>query len=153
MHIGQSDMTESTGYLIEKLEALLTEAFSAEGEGLQGKLRSVGRELPDDLRGELSWLALERGEQDEDGELGFAFRCGQAYAHLEALAQNRLASNIAYVGTDGTPPLDLEKKDLDAIAHVVKLRDQFLIAVADYTLKFLLVSAILLVLGLALGLI
>jgi len=49
--------------------------------------------------------------------------------------------------------LELEKNDLDAIARFVKLRDQFLKTVADYTLKFLLVSAILLVLGLSFGLI
>ena len=145
--------TESTGFLFEQLEALLVDGFAAEGGDLPGKLRSVRRELPDDLCGELSQLAHETGEQDGDAAVRFAFRCGQVHARLEAVAQNRLAAHIAYVGPDGTPPLELEKNDLDAIARFVQLRNQFLKTVADYTLKFLLVSAILLVLGLSLGLI
>jgi hypothetical protein len=150
---GKPDMTESTGYLIGRLEALLAEDFSAAGGGLEAKLRSVGGELPDDLRESLRQLAQESGGLDQDGAVQFAFRCGQAHERLETLAQSRLAANIAFLGPDGTPPPDLEKNDLDAIARFVKLRDRLLKTVADYTLKFLLVSAVLLVLGLSLGLI
>ena len=144
-------MTESTGSVIERLETLLADGFAAEGDGLQGKLRSVARELPDDLRELLAGLAAGEGAADV---AGFAFRCGQAYERLEALAQSRLAANIDFLGTDGTPPpLQLEKNDLDAISRFVALRDQLLKTVADYTLKFLLVAAVLLVLGVSLGLV
>ena len=146
-------MTESNGYLIGRLEALLAEGFSAEGDGLEAKLRSVGAELPDDLRELLRQLAKESGSLDKEGAIQFAFRCGQAHERLESLAQSRLAANIAFLGSDGTPPLELEQNDLDAIARFVKLRDQILKTVADYTLKFLLVSVILLALGMSLGLI
>jgi len=146
-------MNESTGYLIERLEALLAEGFSAEGVGLEAKLRGLGRELPDDLRELLRQLAAEGSGLAPSSAVDFAFRCGQAYERLETLAQSRLAANIAFLGPDGTAPLELEKNDLDAIARFIAMRDQFLKTVADYTLKFLLVSAILLVLGLSLGLI
>lgn len=142
-------MTESIGNLIGKLETLLADGFSATGEGLAAKVHSLGAELPDDLKALL--LGLADGEGGD--AVGFAFRCGQAHERLESLAQSRLAANIAFLGTDGTPPLELEKNDLDAIARFVQLRDQVLKTVADYTLKFLLVSAVLLAIGLALGLV
>lgn len=147
-------MIESTSHLIEKLEALLADGFSAEGDGLEGKADRLGGELPDDLRQSLRQLAQESvGGPGQAEALAFAFRCGQAHERLEALIQGRLAANIAYVEPDGTPPLELEQGDLDAIARFVKLRDRVLKTVADYTLKFLLVSAVLLILGLALGLV
>ncbi len=144
-------MTDSSNDLIEKLETLLAEGFSAEGTGLAAKVRGLGRELPEDLRDLLLELA---GEQNRQGdELAFAFRCGQAYERLDGLAQSRLAAHIAFLEPDGTPPLELEKSDLDALARFVDLRNRFIKTVADYTLKFLLVSVILLALGLFLGLI
>ena len=146
-------MTESTGDLIGRLDALLADGFSAEGDGLEAKVRKLGSELPEELRESLRQLAKESGSLDKDGAILFAFRCGQAHERLEALAQSRLAANIAFLEPDGTPPLELEQNDLDAIARFVKLRDKVLKTVADYTLKFLLVSVILLVLGLSLGLI
>ncbi len=146
-------MTESTGYLIGRLETLLVEGFSAEGDGLEAKVHALGSELPEDLRELLQQLAKESGDLNQEGAVPFAFRCGQAHERLETLAQSRLAANIAFLDTDGIPPLELEKSDLDAIARFVRLRNQFLKTVADYTLKFLLVSVILLVLGLSLGLI
>lgn len=147
------DMTESTRYLIDQLEALLAEGFSAEGDGLEAKIHKLGTELPEDLRASLLQLVKESTRLDHATALQFAFRCGQAHERLEALAQSRLAANIAYLDSDGTPPLELEQKDLDAIARFVKLRDQVLKTVADYTLKFLLVSVVILVIGLSLGLI
>lgn len=148
-------MGKSTSYLIERLEALLAEGFSAQGSGLEAKVLSVGRELPDDLLESLHNLARENIEQgkDEASSLEFAFHCGQVHERLATLAQNQLAANIAFLAPDGTPPLELEKNDLDAIARFVVMRDRFLKIVADYTLKFLLVAVILLVIGLSLGLI
>lgn len=147
-------MTESTRLLIGKLESLLAEGFAAEGEGLEGKLCALGAELPEELRESLGRLAKESAGLDAAGLVEFAFRCGQAHERLETLAQSRLAVNIAFLGADGTPPpLELETHELGAIARFVRWRDALLKTVADYTLKFLLVSAILLVLGLSLGLI
>lgn len=146
-------MTESTGYLIGRLEALLAEGFAAEGDGLEAKVRALGSELPEDLQELLRQLSKESAGLGREDAIPFAFRCGQAHERLESLAQSRLAANIAFLDSDGTPPLELEKNDLDAIARFVKLRDQFLKTVADYTLKFLLVATILLVLGLSFGLI
>lgn len=149
-------MIKSTSYLIERLEALLTEGLLAKGDDLEAKLHSVGEELPDDLRELLSELAKDSGgldNADKADAIQFAFRCGLAHERLETLAQNRLAANIAFLAPNGNPPLELEKTDLDAIARFVALRDKILKTVADYTLKFLLVSIILLALGLSLGLI
>ncbi len=139
-------MTETTGNFIERLESLLAEGFSAKGEGLAAKTESVSSELPDDLRELL--LALAAGEGND---FDFAFRCGQAYERLESLAESRLAAQFAFVQADGTPPPELE--NLDAVARVIQWRDKILKTVADYTLKFLLVSVILLAIGVALGLI
>jgi hypothetical protein len=146
-------MIESAGYLLEKLEGLLVESFAAKGDGLEAKVSSVAKELPEELQESLHQLARQSQTLGEGEALAFAFQCGQAYERLESVAQNRLAANIAFLGTDGTPPVELEKTDLDAIARFVKWRDQMLKTVADYTLKFLLVSVILLVLGLSVGLI
>ena len=88
----------------------------------------------------LSQCATTRFEPGQDVQMGGVL------AGLPALCAN------GFLDPDGTPPLELDKSDLDAIARFVSLRDQFLRTVADYTLKFLLVSVILLVLGfMALG--
>jgi hypothetical protein len=152
--INQTFMTD-TSHLIQRLDSLLAEGFSAEGGSLEDKLRRTGQELPDDLRALLLNLALrpEGKAEDEQDSVEFAFRCGQAYERLESLVQSRLAANIDFLAPDGTPPPKLEKNDYDALARFVALRDQLLRTVADYTLKFLLVSVILLVIGLSLGLI
>jgi hypothetical protein len=144
-----------TSHLIQRLESLLAEGFSAGGGSLEAKLRLVGHELPDDLRALLLNLALrpERKAEGEDDSVEFAFRCGQAYERLDSLARSRLAATIDFHAPDGSPPPELEKDDYDALARFVALRDQLLRTVADYTLKFLLVSTILLVIGLSLGLI
>ncbi|MFM8331263.1 MAG: hypothetical protein ACKN9T_06210 [Candidatus Methylumidiphilus sp.] len=146
-------MNESTTDLTAKLEALLAEGFAAQGDGLAAKLCSVAGDLPEDLRDMLAQLAQGSGTVDAGGAVPFAFRCGLAHERLEALAQQRLAANVAFLGTDGTPAPELEKADYDALARFVRWRDHALKTVADYTLKFLLVSAVLLVLGLSLGLI
>lgn len=146
-------MSESTTDLTAKLEALLAEGFAAQGDGLAAKLRSVAGELPEDLRDTLAQLASDSGAVDAGGAVPFAFRCGLAYGRLDTLAQQKLAAHIAFLGTDGTPAPELENADYDALARFVRWRDHALKTVADYTLKFLLVSAVLLVLGLSLGLI
>jgi hypothetical protein len=144
-----------TNHLIQRLESLLAEGFSAGGGNLEAKLRRAGPELPDDLRALLLDLASRPGGKAEGGDdsMEFAFRCGQAYERLESLQRSLLAANIDFHAPDGSPPAGLEKHDYAALARFVAVRDRLLRTVADYTLKFLLVSAILLVLGLSLGLI
>jgi len=146
-------MTQSTVDLIARLDSLLAEGFSVEGDGLEAKVRKLGNELPEDLRVLLPQLAIESKGLGQEGVIPFAFRCGQAHERLKSLVESRLAANIAFLEPDGSAPLELEQSDLDAIARFVKLRDKALKTVADYTLKFLLVSVILLVIGLSLGLI
>ncbi len=144
-----------TNILIQRLETLLADGFAVGQGSLEANVRRVGNDLPDDLRDLLLNLA-HGGTEREDGEndpLEFGFLCGQAYERLENLMHNRLAADIAFRAPDGTLPLELEKKDFAAISRFVTVRDHVLRTIADYTLKFLLVSAILLFIGLSLGLI
>lgn len=140
---------------IQRFDALLAEGFAVDGDGLATKIRKVRNELPVDLLDFLQNLAQSNEVTEECGadDLEFAFQCGQAYERLDNLVQSRLTANIVFHAPDGTPPLELEKSDLDSLARFVHMRDRLLRTVADYTLKFLLVSVILLVLGLSLGLI
>jgi hypothetical protein len=85
--------------------------------------------------------------------MDFVFRCGQAFERLESFRQIRAAENLVFVPLNGSPPEEPEKTDLDAIARFVAARDRLLKAVASFTLKFLLVLAGLLILGMLIGLI
>ena len=142
-------------YLVLRLETLLVEGFSAEGSDLGAKLRAVGRQLPDDLREQLQSIAQSQLKADLDGNdpVEFAFRCGEAHERLANWVHSHLAANIDFLEPDGTSHAGIEVKDYQALASFVAWRDQFLRTVADYTLKFLLVSVILLVIGLSFGLI
>ena len=140
-------------HFIQQIENLLGEGFAAEGSGLTAKVRSLGDELPEDLRGLLLTLDLDGKEDGDNESQQFAFLCGRAYQQLETLQRQKLESHVAFLAPDGTAPPEMDEKDFDAIARFITLRNRLLKTVADYTLKFLLVSAILLVIGLALGLI
>ena len=151
----QTFMTDKKHTLIQRIEALLVDGFALGGGGLEANVRRVGDELPGDLRDLLLNLANGRTEKgDVEGDpIEFAFLCGQAYERLENFFHSRLAADIAFHAPDGTPPLELEKKDFAALSRFMTLRDHALRTIADYTLKFLLVSAIILFVGLSLGLI
>jgi len=148
-------MTSTKNSLIHRIENLLADGFGVQEGSLEANVHRAGNELPDDLRDFLLSLAHGRTESGdiESDPVEFGFLCGQAHERLENLVHNRLAANIAFLAPDGTAPLELEKKDFAALSHFVTLRDQALKTIADYTLKFLLVSAILLFIGLSLGLI
>ncbi len=148
-------MTYSINPLIQRLETLLADGFSVAEGSLEANVRRLGNDLPDDLRDELLNLAHRSTETGvgETDPLELAFLCGQAYERLENLLRNRLAADIAFRAPDGVLPPELEDKDLAALSRFIRLRDHVLRTVADYTLKFLLVSAILLFIGLSLGLI
>ena len=148
-------MTAITNPLNQRLETLLADGFSLAEGSLEANVLRMGDELPGDLRDLLLNLANGRTEKgDVEGDpIEFAFLCGQAYERLENFFHSRLAADIAFHAPDGTPPLELEKKDFAALSRFMALRNRALRTIADYTLKFLLVSAILLFMGLSLGLI
>ena len=152
--IDQTLMTD-INHLVPRLETLLVEGFSAEGSDLDAKVRAIGHQLPDDLREQLQSIAQSHKNAGVDGNdpIEFAFRCGQAHERLANWVHSQLAANIDFLEPDGTSRADIEVKDYQALASFVAWRDQFLRTVADYTLKFLLVSVILLVIGLSFGLI
>lgn len=81
------------------------------------------------------------------------FRCGQVFERLESLRRSRIADSLSFATADGSLPDDLEMTELDAIARFVAARDRFMKAVANFTLKFLLLLVGLLVLGMLIGVI
>lgn len=143
-------MTEA---FIAKLDNLLGEVFKVDAPTIANKLKKIGRELPDELSAELRQLLSDSQGLQKADLADFAFRCGSVYAQLDEIRKNKLAAEIAFVQVDGTAPVALEEEDLNSIARFLKWRDQALKTVTDYTLKFLLVASLLLVAGLALGLI
>ena len=152
------DMNELASHYIQKLEYLLARDFSAKGHDLEAKVTSIAAALPDELRDFLQGTALLGRRLHQSGEpnrevMDFVFRCGQAFERLESFRQIRAAENLVFVPLNGSPPEEPEKTDLDAIARFVAARDRLLKAVASFTLKFLLVLAGLLILGMLIGLI
>jgi hypothetical protein len=142
----------------QELENRLAEEFAARGANMREKAQSLGSTLPPELMRLLTSLAqdsdrLREIEAPPELALDFVFRCGCIHEQLHLLNQKRIAEDMVGLQPDGTPSPELEASDLDALARFIVLRDQFLKTVADYTLKFLLVSAVLLILGLSLGLI
>lgn len=134
-----------------QFDTLLEDTMGLEGDDLDAKLGQLP-ELPDDLQAVLTEIFKPDAKSAAD-PLEFAFRCGQAYAQLEAHLQNQLAANIDFLATDGTAGMELGKSDWGTLARFVAMRNKVLKTVADYTIKFLLVSALILMVGLSLGLI
>lgn len=152
-------MSENASNYARNLQARLAAAIPAEGVNLQEKVRACGDGgLPDELATLLKSIvedpvlaSSEYGATPENW-MSFAFRCGQAHEMLGTLARGK-ADNIVFVRPDGTSIEALENIDIDTLAKFAALRDRILKTVADYTLKFLLVSAVLTIIGLSLGLI
>jgi hypothetical protein len=152
------DMNELASQYTQKLESLLASDFSAQGHDLEAKARSVEAGLPDELRDFLQEIArlgrqLHQSREPDAEVMDFVFRCGQAFERLEALRQIRAAENLAFIPLDGSPPEEPGKTELDAVARFVAARDRLLKAVANFTLKLLLILAGLLILGMLIGLI
>lgn len=142
-----------TDYLAKPTQ-LLREAYSARGDSLPELLACCEEALPQDLFDELlalNSLARHVGEPFSNPEAlaDFAFRCGQVYERLTALSQERALARLGFVVSDTLPP----EVDLDALVRFAALRDRLLKTIADFTLKFLVVSTVLLAIGLSLGLI
>jgi hypothetical protein len=152
-------MNEVAFTYAQRLETRLTELMTVKGANFEEKIRGCHEGcLPDGTAGLLLSIASDPVLKDSrdatlDALLDFMYRCGQAHEQLEDLGRGRLAETIAFVQSDGTSVEELETIDMDALARFAAMRDLVLKTVADYTLKFLLVSAVLLILGLSLGLI
>lgn len=143
---------------LEPLKKLLATHFQGRGEDFRDLLASVEGQLPDKLREDLEELAgradlLSEVSRDSEALLSFVFRCGQLHERLDALRLDRALGRLGFVHADDLPVEHLDKADLDAFARFAAARDRLLKTVADYTLKFLVVSAVLLMVGLSFGLI
>lgn len=142
-----------------KLENLLVDQFSARGGSLREKTASIADQLPVDLRDFLIQISdradrLGQSPQSDESTREFVFQCGQAFERLEAWRQAQVSEELSVLQPDGTAPLaEFEQPELDAIGRLMAARDRFVKAVADFTLKFLLVAGALLLVGLLLGLI
>jgi len=143
---------------LQPLESLLRQGFGAQGSDLAALVADTAGDLPHDLAEELQTAAgkaaLLKASAPSAGLLiDFAFHCGCLHERLDALRQGRAIERLGFVPANALPPEDLGKADLDALARFAAARDRFLKTVADFTLKFLVVATLLLVLGLALGLV
>lgn len=141
-----------------KLETLLAEDFYAGGGDLAEQADAIAGSLPEDLAALLRDLAA-RGKQLNatpaigDEALEFAFRCGQALERLNAFKLARVGEFIAGTRADGLPVEPLVNEEMDTLARLLAARDRALQAIADFTLKALLVCLGLLVLWVLVNLI
>lgn len=147
-------MTEAATHYLKKLEDMLVSDFAATGESLSEKLASIRNKLPDELAAGIENLAQTRlDDSDPEADTGFVFRCGQLAEQLRAVLLAQAAESVASAHPDGLNTADLAPADLDAVARFMAARDRFMRAVANFTLKALLISAGLLIVGLALGIV
>jgi hypothetical protein len=153
------DVNETIQIYLLKLNNQLDSDFAAQGDDLASRIGSIRSLLPDELQALLRDIdaratQLKLSAQEDNTSLAdFIFRCGLASEQLEALRQNRAAESVAAFQTNGLPPADLEKTELDAIARFIAARDRVLRKVADFTMKAMLILLGLLILGLVLGLV
>jgi hypothetical protein len=142
-----------------KLESLLESEYAATGQGLAPKAQSVAVRLTPEILDLLEQLDLQSCDllhtENSQPVADFLVRCGQAIERLEILRKQQLAAELSMLNVDGTRPSEreFEEPELDAIAKFMVIRDRVVKTVADFTLKFLLVSAVLLFFGLLLGVI
>ena len=146
-------MNQALTPYIDNLENLLEGDFAATGNSLKEKIDSVRSELPEDLVTAIEGIATAASAGDTTDVADLLFRCGQATQSLELLRQSRAADSVLAAHPEGMPPEELENSDLDAVARFIAARDRFVRAVANFTLKALLVVVGLLVVGLVLGII
>jgi len=151
------DVNETIQIYLRKLNNQLDSDFAAQGDDLATRIGSIRSLLPDalltllrDIDTRATQLSLSPRE-DSASLADFIFRCGLASEQLETLRQNRAAESVAAFQTNGLPPAEFEKPELDAIAHFIAVRDRLLRKVADFTLKAMLILLGLLILGLVLG--
>lgn len=147
-------MTDAATLYLKKLEDMLVHDFAAKGETLAEKLESIRSKLPDELAADIESLAghAPTGARVEE-EAGLVFRCGQVSEQLRGVLLAQAAESVAAAHPAGLNTEELAPADLDAVARFMAARDRFMRAVANFTLKALLVIVGLLVIGLALGIV
>ncbi len=147
-------MTDATTLYLKKLEDMLAHDFAATGDTLAEKLASIRSKLPDQLAADLESLAGHAPTGDNDDEVaGLVFRCGQLAEQLRGVLLAQAAENLAAAHPGGLDTEELAPADLDAVARFMAARDRFMRAVANFTLKALLIIVGLLIIGLALGIV
>jgi hypothetical protein len=129
-----------------QLETLLRNNFGATGNDLPGLTQSCAANLPDDVLDLLTHLS---GQADP---VQAAFCYGRAVERLNALKQARLAESLGVTGAEGVSLGALPAEDVDTLARLLAVRDRAFKAVADFTLKALMVFGALLLLWLLLQL-
>jgi hypothetical protein len=152
------DMNELAGRYTQKLVALLTRDFAAQGSDLTEAIGTIEASLPAELRDFLEEIAgrsrrLSQSREPAKDGTELIFRCGQALERLESLKQRRATENLAFLPGTGVSPEELDEADVDAIARFIAARDRFMKAAANFALKFLLVLIGLLILGVLIGVI
>ncbi len=140
----------------QRLEMALIQHLGARGETLSAKVDRVAALVPPELGGLLDELATppEDGGPDMDAAvIDYAFRCGRAIERIEALARLRAAEDLIYTDEAGNPLMDPAHADLDRLSSFRIARDRWLRKAADFSLKLLAATVLLLILGFAIGVI
>jgi hypothetical protein len=149
------DFTDSIQLCIERLEGTLSREFGGKGRNLAERLERA--DIPDALRDHLKEIVRRATAGEASSEpaavMELIFLCGQVYERLETLAAERLAEPLTYVQPDGNPSAMLESADLTTVAEFAGAWRQFMAKVADFVLKLLLVTVVVVFIGLAIGLI
>lgn len=140
----------------ERIDLALIRHLGAQGDSLSARIASVARELPAELENQLREIAGERSAADAAGESAvadFAFLCGRAVERIEALAKSRAAEDLIFMDADGRSVTDPATADLDTLARFRVARDRLLRKAADFSLKVLAITVVLVAAGFLLGLI
>jgi hypothetical protein len=149
------DFTESIQLCIERLEGTLSREFGGKGRDLAERLERA--DISDELRQGLREVVRRAADTDTAAQpvavMELIFLCGQLYERLEAVAAMRLAEPLACVQPDGNPSPMLEGADLTTVAEFASAWRHFMTKVADFVLKLLLVTVVVVFIGLAIGLI
>jgi hypothetical protein len=142
-----------------KLSELLTQQFHAEAPDFAGKVKTAAPQLPNELAQALAELVDIQAMLDTtpgpepERFMDFAFQCGRVYEQLDAHRRIEMEMENAVIGPESVAASPLQPSQIEPLARFLEVRDRLFRKVADFTLKALLVSLGLLVLGLALGLV
>ncbi|NJD08824.1 MAG: hypothetical protein FIA97_20385 [Methylococcaceae bacterium] len=149
------DFTESIQLCIERLEGTLSREFGGKGRNLAERLEraDISDDLREGLREVVRRAAETQGGDQPAAAMELIFLCGQLYERLEAVAAMRLAEPLTCVQPDGNPSPVLDGTDLTTVAEFASAWRQFMTKVADFVLKLMLVTVVVVFIGLAIGLI
>lgn len=137
-------------FYLYKLESLLADDFYAEGSDLSAKITAIADSLPVELADELRDIAAHSQSAGAD-DLELVFRVGIAMERLAVYQKNRVDESLALAWDHPAPALPEEA--MDTLARLLAARDRAVKAVADFTLKALMVCLGLLLLWVLVNLI